>query len=472
MVLSANGMTVTSFATDEVWSALVQFFIVALAVLAGNIVRRKVDILRRSLIPTALLGGFIILILELWPAFNGLIDKKFMATLTYHALALGFISMSLRPSRETNRANTRTVIDTGTLTVATYMIQGIIGLLVTIPMFLFWRNPGAGRDIFYTGGLLLPMGYGQGPGQALNFGTIFQNSAAAQDIVFEGIDFGLSIAAVGFIVGSVVGVIYMNILARRRKLSIREHEEDNRYTLYDYDKGNELPHSESVDKLTIVVSIIFLTYFLVYLFMSFINRLDLGNIGENTIKPLVYGFNFLWGILFGSLVRIVIRSLRKIGFMHREYLNEFLLNRTGGMFFDLMIVAGTAAISFDNLKAIWLPLTIVCVAGAIVTFMYVKRVCMRIYPGYAYEGFFSMFGMLTGTASNGMILLREIDPRYETPAANNLVLQNIPAMIMGLPVMLLLGFAPRSLGSTVTTLCILVVLLLAATLFLFRKRKK
>ncbi len=31
-----------------------------------------------------------------------------------------------------------------------------------------------------------------------------------------------------------------------------------------------------------------------------------------------------------------------------------------------------------------------------------------------------MFGMLTGTASRGMILLREIDPNYETPAANNL----------------------------------------------------
>ena len=472
MILSVSGMAVTSFAADDVWSALVQFFIVALAVLAGNILRRKVNILRRSLIPTALLGGFIILLLELWPAFNGMIDKKFMATLTYHSLALGFISMSLRPTRETNRSNTRTVIDTGALTVATYMIQGVIGLAVTIPMFLFWRNPAAGRDIFYTGGMLLPLGYGQGPGQALNFGTIFQNSAAAQGIVFEGVDFGLSIAAVGFIVGSAVGVVYMNLLARRNKLSLREREDDNRYTLYDYDKGNELPHSESVDKLTIVVCIIFLTYFLVYLFMLLINRLDMGNIGESTLKPLVYGFNFLWGIMFGSLVRIVIRSLRKKGLMHREYLNEFLLNRVGGLFFDLMIVAGTAAISFDNLRAIWLPLTIVCVAGAVVTFIYVKRVCVKIYPGYTYEGFFSMFGMLTGTASNGMILLREIDPRYETPAANNLVLQNIPALIMGLPIMLLLGFAPGSLKATVISLCVLVVLLLAATLFLFRKRKK
>ena len=110
--------------------------------------------------------------------------------------------------------------------------------------------------------------------------------------------------------------------------------------------------------------------------------------------------------------------------------------------------------------------------GAIATFLYVRWVSFRIYPDYKYEGFFSMFGMLTGTASNGMILLREIDPRYQTPAANNLVLQNIPAMIMGFPVLLLLGYAPKGMNATLITLGILTALFIIATLFLFRKRKK
>jgi len=472
MLLSSNGIAVTSFAAPEVWSALVQVFIIALAVLAGNILRRKVKVLRRSLIPSALLGGLIILLLKMWADFNGIIDKRFMETVTYHTLALGFIAMSLRASKETDRANTRTVIDTGTLTIGTYIVQGIIGLLVTIPMYLWWRNPEAGRDIFYSGGLLVPMGYGQGPGQALNFGTIYQLGAADQGINFHGIDFGLSIAAIGFLVGSVIGVIYMNILNGKGKLKIHEQENVQRHTLKDYEQGNELPHSESVDKLTIVVSIVLLTYFLVYLLMSFIGNLELGNFGEKTLKPLVYGFNFFWGILFGSLVKIVIRGLRKRGWMTREYLNEFLLNRVSGICFDIMIVAGTAAISFENLKAIWLPLTLVCVAGAFITFVYVRWVSFHIYPDYKYEGFFSMFGMLTGTASNGMILLREIDPRYQTPAANNLVLQNIPAMIMGFPVLLLLGFAPHNLNATLITLGILIAAFIAATMFLFRKRKK
>ena len=102
MVLSVNGIAVTSFAAPEVWSTLVQVFIIALAVLAGNILRRKVKVLRRSLIPSALLGGLIILLFKIWADFNGVIDKRFMETVTYHALAIGFISMSLRPSKETS----------------------------------------------------------------------------------------------------------------------------------------------------------------------------------------------------------------------------------------------------------------------------------------------------------------------------------------------------------------------------------
>ncbi|MBO4499519.1 MAG: hypothetical protein J5732_04605 [Bacteroidaceae bacterium] len=467
----SSSPAVTAFDSSETWNSLIQIFLLAVAIIAGNTIRRKVAFMRRSLIPSALIGGLIILLLKAFQSVDGFIDKRFMEIVTYHALALGFIAMSLRSPRKASRSNTMTVIDTGTLTAATYIIQGIVGLLITIPLFVWWRNPLIGRDIFYSAGLLLPMGYGQGPGQALNFGTIYQNTAADQEILFYGIDFGLSIAAIGFIVGSVVGVIYMNILNGKNKLRIKSDEINDRYRLSDYEANNELPHSESVDKLTIMASIVIATYMLVFLLMKGIGQLDMGSFGEKTVKPLVYGFNFFWGILFGALTRKCHDWLRSKNIMHREYLNDFLLNRISGFCFDLMIVAGTAAINFTNLKAIALPLTLVCLAGASVTFFYVRMVCRRIYPEYEYEGFFAMFGMLTGTASNGMILLREIDPRYETPAANNLVLQNIPAMIMGFPILLLLGYAPHSLSATLTTLGILVVVLVCFTLFLLRKRR-
>ena len=215
---------------------------------------------------------------------------------------------------------------------------------------------------------------------------------------------------------------------------------------------------------------VLMVYLLVFLLMYGVENLDLGNFGTKTLKPMVWGFNFLWGTLLGVLVKVIINRLRKTHLMHREYINNFTLDRIAGTCFDFMIVAGTAAIDFNNLRGIWMPLVLVCTVGAVVTFFYVRACAKHLYPDYQYEGFFSMFGMLTGTASNGMILLREIDPKFETPAANNLVLQTIPAIVFGFPVLLLMGFGPQSMKSCLITLGILAAAFLVFALFIFRKK--
>ena len=84
-----------------------------------------------------------------------------------------------------------------------------------------------------------------------------------------------------------------------------------------------------------------------------------------------------------------------------------------------------------------------------------------------------MYGMLTGTASTGIILLREIDGDFKTPAADNLVYQNFPAIVFGFPIMLIATFAP---GHELLTLGILVAFFVVMNIILFReqifKRKK
>lgn len=458
----------SSFADISSWAWLIQFFIIVAALLIANLIRCNVPIFRRSLLPSALLAGLFILCLKPIDAFSQLVDRHSMEIITYHALGLGFVAMALKNKKIKSATSTIKVVETGAVTASTYILQGLVGVLITVPFFL-WVNK---SDFFYSAGMLLPMGYGQGPGQALNFGTTFSQWAADQGITFHGADFGLSIAATGFIVGSLVGVVFMNVLRRRGKLKITGDTHVEHYTLEDYESEGEIPHSESIDKLTVQLCLVLMVYALVFLLMYGIQQLDLGNFGVKTLKPLVWGFNFLWGTLLGVLVKWIIGRLRKSHLMQREYINNYTLDRIAGTCFDFMIVAGTAAIDFNNLRSLWLPLILVCTVGAVATFFYVLRCCKRLYPDYVYEGFFSMFGMLTGTASNGMILLREIDPRFETPAANNLVLQTIPALAFGFPVLLLMGFAPQSLTNTLITIGIMVVAFIIFALFIFRKRKK
>lgn len=395
---------------------------------------------------------------------DNIVDKQSMEVITYHALGLGFVALALKNNKIESKSSTMTVIETGTLTASTYLIQAIVGLAATILMFYF------GKVIFYASGLLLPMGYGQGPGQALNFGTIYAGQAKLQGIDFAGADFGLSIAAIGFIVGSVVGVIYLNILRKKGVISVKEMEERQINTLDDYQSEDEIPDSESIDKLSIQICLVLMVYFMVYLFVNSIEKMDLGNFGTNTLKPMLWGFNFLFGTLFGVIVKWGMNKFKKVKLVKREYVNNYLLNRISGFCFDIMIVAGTAAISFKNLRDFIFPLIIVCLLGAIATFWFLNAASKHLYPTYRFEGFLSMFGMLTGTASNGMILLREIDPKFETPAANNLVLQTFPAIVLGFPILLILGYAPQSLTASVITLGVLFVLFLLMAGFIFRKK--
>ena len=404
------------------------------------------------------------MVFKAFPGCRELVNKPVMEVITYHALGLGFVALALKNNKIESKSSTMKVIETGALTASSYVIQGIVGLLVTIPFFIW------GKKIFYAAGLLLPMGYGQGPGQALNFGKIFTQAATDQGLEFAGADFGLSIAATGFIVGSLVGVIYMNYLRRKGKLSTKKIAHAQTNTLEDYESENEIPDAESIDKLSVQVCMVLFVYFLVYLFTQWVQNSELGNFGEKTLKPMLWGFNFLIGTLFGILFKWILSRFKKARIVKREYINNYMLNRISGFCFDIMIVAGTAAISFDEFGKFVLPFAIICTLGAAVTFFFVLKISKHLYPDYQYEGFFSMFGMLTGTASNGMILLREIDPKFETPAANNLVLQTLSAIVLGFPVLLLMGFAPKSLQSTLITLGILVVFWAALTVFMLRKK--
>ena len=443
---------------------MIQFCILATALLLGNALRTQVPFLKKSLLPSALLGGLLLLIFKAFPGCRELVNKPMMEIVTYHALGLGFVALALKNNKIESKSTPMKVIETGALTASSYVIQGIVGLIVSILFFIF------GKKLFYAAGLLLPMGYGQGPGQALNFGKIFTGWASQQGIEFAGADFGLSIAAVGFIVGSVIGVIFMNILRRRGKLSSKKIADAQVNKLEDYEGKNEIPDAESIDKLSVQICMVLFVYFLVYLFTNWIQGMELGKFGTNTLKPMLWGFNFLLGTLFGIAFKSILRVFKRQRIIQREYINNYMLNRISGFCFDIMIVAGTAAISFDEFGKFVLPFSIICALGALVTFVYVLWISKHLYPGYEYEGFFSMFGMLTGTASNGMILLREIDPKFETPAANNLVLQTLAAIVLGFPVLLLMGFAPQSMKATWITLGILVVFWTALTVFMMRKK--
>ena len=80
--------------------------------------------------------------------------------------------------------------------------------------------------------------------------------------------------------------------------------------------------------------------------------------------------------------------------------------------------------------------------------------------------------MLTGTISSGVLLLREIDPEYRTPAANNLVLGSSFGIGFGFPVLILVGMAPKSDVLLYIALGVCAVYFMLLLTFLLRVGKK
>lgn len=447
-----------------VWSFLVQLGLLMIFLMIGNILRRKIPFFRKCLVPSALLGGTLLLvsniIIKQFGEGYGFVDNRMMQVITYHCLAIGFAAMSLKTEKSTHKTKSAQVFELGALQGGTYMLQAFVGLGITILMFLITQH--GSKVVSYVSGLIMPLAFGQGPGNALSWDMNFTNTPAAQ---FAGNgSFGLSLASIGFVVASVIGVLHINIYKRRRGLVVRESRSEEEIIDYTNPNGDEVPDSESVDKFTLQMGFVAIAYALSFGFMYL-----LGSLSEFT-NSIAWGFNFLWASLFAMLIRFVVKHLRKNKLMNREYINNYQMDRISGFAFDLMIVAGVAAIEINDIKNYILPIVILSVVGTIVTYVYIRLVSKECFKGFEHEAFLMSFGTLTGTASNGMILMKEVDPGLRTPVSSLYILSNFPAMVMIAPLLFMLGFAGQSFTNAIITFAVFLVLWLVYTIFIFRRR--
>ena len=443
----------------ELWRPIIIVGIIASITLFANVIRQKISFIRKSYIPTAVLAGFILLLLRSLNIVH--IRQEFLELITYHGIAIGFIAMSLRVKREKTTDTYKIAVKSGALIVSTYLVQAITGLVISL-FLVFTFMP----QFFPASGILLAMGFGQGPGQANNVGSTYESLGFV-----GGQSYGLAIAASGYLIACTVGVFFLN--KRKSKITKYTDETSNDTPIDIFQDEDEIPISQSIDKLSIQVALIVFVYLLTFGILVGVSRLlSLISPGvANTLSPILWGFNFIFASAIASGVAALISVLRKKGIMKRQYQNNYLLNRISGLAFDIMIVAGIASINFTDIAKLWIPFIVTILLGALVTYLYLKFMSNKIYKGYENEAFLSMFGMLTGTISSGVLLVREIDPEYKTPAANNLVTGSGAAIVFGAPLLVLIGMAPKSLTMTFIVLGLIIVYL-ALLIFLILRLNK
>ena len=176
-------METLNFWDFDAWGCINIIGVLLVSLLLANILKKRLKFLQKSLIPTSVLAGVILLVISnVWkPLFGanlfetnlfsarGLSGISILEVITYHALAIGFIAQTLKQSdAKLTKKRSVEIFNTGVTTVSTYLLQGILGLGITLlTAFVV-------ADFFPASGVLLPFGYGQGSGQALNYGNLYE----------------------------------------------------------------------------------------------------------------------------------------------------------------------------------------------------------------------------------------------------------------------------------------------------------
>lgn len=460
-----------SFSELSVWTFIMVFGALLLSMLVASVLKHFVPALQKTLIPVSVLGGIILLVVSTivyftageylfnLPVFGDGTDgsmsgMQVLEVITYHCLGIGFIASGMRNSKKKfTKQRAGEIFDSGVTTVNGYLIQAFAGLIVTILAVWLLHTDG----MISAAGILLAFGFGQGTGQALNYGRIYENEYG----FVGGANFGLTVAALGFLVACIGGVVYIAVM--RRKGLIKIDTSVRRSTLADYEDENELPAVSSLDKMTVQFAVVLAIYAISFGIMYGLSAII------PSLADTLFGFNFLIGVILTVPAKAILNKLYDKKVIKKRIVNNYMMDRISGMAFDLMIVAGVAAIQLPLLATYWGVLLILAALGTVLTFWYVNMVSKKLFPSYRHEQFLAFFGMLTGTASTGMILLREIDGSYRTPASENLVYQSLPAIVFGFPLMFLAPYAATSDLAALITCIVVGVCFVILNIVLFRR---
>lgn len=448
-------------------SIVMDFTLLSMIIIIAAVIKARISILRKLIIPTSMIAGFIGLILG--PEILELIPLNIdtLGRLVYHLMAIGFIALSLKKREVKNSAS---LINSGMLIVSTYLIQGIVGFGLFLLLVEFFY------PAFFPGiGLLLPLGFGQGPGQAFSIGSQWEQLG-----VTGGGNLGLTIAGIGFIWAAVIGLILMNILNRSKKFEDAQPALKENPKLVEKSAPHDIPLADALENLTFQIALIGLIYFITHLTLSGVEVVltPLGTFGE-TLAQLLIGFHFIIGSLYAMLFRLILNKLESKGFKLEHRPNNMLLQRISGFSFDYMIAASIAGISIYALQEYLVSILILTTVGGFVTIAFLVWIVPRLFPEEKLANTLGYYGMLTGTISTGMALIKGVDPKFQSSATDNLVMGSATAITFGFPLLLLLnipivGFIearPIMYLYTLLGLVIYFIVLMGALVFRTRKKK-
>ncbi|AJE34168.1 sodium/glutamate symporter [Corynebacterium humireducens NBRC 106098 = DSM 45392] len=396
------------------YSLLIDVGWISLLMVVGNLLRRKVTLFQRLLLPASITAGLLGLVFG--PQVLGWINFSDQIG-TYTGILIAFVfasmayAMDLTPSVRTGARQM--------WSYSTGMFMGQWGLFILLGVFLF--KPLFGTESWF--GMMLPVGFVGGFGTAAAVGHSLEEAGAV-----AASSLGFTAATVGTLAAIVGGLIFANWGIRTGRASTMPGELpwDLRSGYIDNVKerpsiGKATTNPSSIEPLALHLGFVMLTVLVAYLVNGFIT-----GILPNVSIPL-FAMSFVIGLLGRALLS---------GLGRKDFLDKNTVNSMSGAATDYLIAFGVASIVPAAIADYWVPLLVLFVLGVVYcTFIFFVLSPEFFGEKWLERGIFS-WGWATAAVATGIALLKIVDPKLKSGTLNEYGVAYV-------------GFAPFEIGMTI-----------------------
>ena len=388
---------------------LVNLAIISIFLIIGAIIRSRIRSFQRYVIPASVIGGILGLILGqhvlgLLPISNAYSQFAIVGIdVVFAGLFIGRKMSAFGRMGKSAGAQTAFAFFNGFGQIA-------IGLLVVV----LFSTLGI-QQLHPTFGLQLLAGFQGGIGIGTAVAPMMENMGW---VASEAAAVGETCAIAGLALSVVIGIIIVNI-GVSRNLTVKKFIE--------IDRKIESPTFIAPDRRKSVIEEITSpeaasTFLFNFGFMALAilcgHLIHLGIV--MAAPPLKFIPTFPFVLIGGIVVQSILQRTRLDNYTDRgtiESISSFAL--------DVVILASLMAIEPKAVVIYTLPLAVMIFLGVLFNLWQVKWMAPRILPGAWFEKGICEFGQSTGSTPQAILLLRMMDPKLETDAAESFALKMV-----------------------------------------------
>ena len=380
------------------YDLLMDFAIMSILLFIAQLLRSKLVVFQKLLLPSSLVAGFFGLFLG--PEFLNILPFS-SAISSYAYLLVVFLFASLFIGNEGGGSFKQTmdeVGDTFLLNSGVYFGQYAAALLIGggLIMLLFPQVPEAFA-------ILMPGGFMGGHGTAAAFGGSFKELIDWD----EALPIGQTFATIGLLVGVIGGVIAINIATRvkatRFITTMAELPEGMRTGMLPQNEQESMGRS-TVSPMTLDP----LTWHLMLVLIATCAGYYLTNWLQGLFPSLSIPM-FSVAMICGVLLQMVLKALKLT-----KYVDKNVVTRIGSSATDYLVAFGIASIKISVVLKYLYPIIILTLVGIASVTFYLVMISRKLFHNFWFERGIFIFGWSTGVVAIGVTLLRIVDPEFKS----------------------------------------------------------